>query len=83
MVGNAKISPMQRPAQLNGFEDVWEAGKSIFDEWISGKGKTDEKQLLEAQLAAQKSQLDQVTSILKVALIGAVVVLGVKYVSGK
>ena len=83
MVGNAKISPMQRPAQLNGFYDVWEAGKSIFDEWISGKGKTEEKQLLEAQLAAQKSQLDQVTSILKVALIGAVVVLGVKYVSGK
>lgn len=83
MVGNAKISPMQRPAQLNGLDDVWEAGKSIFDEWISGKGKTEEKQLLEAQLAAQKSQLDQVTSILKVGLIGAVVVLGVKYVSGK
>lgn len=82
MVGNAKITPT-RPAQLNGFDDVWEVGKSIFDEWISGKGKTEEKQLLEAQLAAQKSQLDQVTSILKVALIGAVVVLGVKYVSGK
>ena len=50
---------------------------------MTGKGKTEEKQLMEAQIAAQKSQLDQVTSILKVALIGAVVVIGVKYVSGK
>ena len=82
MVGNVKISP--RPAQLNGwFSDALEAGSNIFSEWVAGKGKTEEKQLLEAQITAQKAQLDQVTSILKVALIGAVVVLGVKYVSRK
>lgn len=82
MVGNAKISP--RPAQLNGwFSDALEVGSNFFSEWVAGKGKTEEKQLLEAQLTAQKAQLEQVTSILKVALIGAVVVLGVKYVSGK
>lgn len=81
MVGNAKIYP--RPAQLNGFDDILDMGKSIFEEWMVGKGKTEEKQLLEAQITAQKAQLDQVTSILKVALIGAVVVLGVKYVSRK
>lgn len=80
MVGNAKISP--RPAQLNGgLSDALEVGYNIFGEWVSGKGKTEEKRLLEAQIAAQKSQLDQVTSILKVALIGAVVILGVKYVA--
>lgn len=82
MVGNAKISP--RPAQLNGwFSDALEVGSNVFNEWVTGKGKTEEKQLLEAQITAQKAQLDQVTSILKVALIGAVVVLGVKYVSRK
>ena len=82
MVGNVKISP--RPAQLNGwFSDALDVGSNIFTEWVTGKGKTEEKKLLEAQLTAQKAQLDQVTSILKVALIGAVVLLGVKYVSGK
>lgn len=83
MVGNAKIYPT-RPAQLNGwFSDALEIGSNVFNEWVTGKGKTEEKQLLEAQLAAQKAHLEQVTSIMKVALIGAVVVIGVKYVTGK
>ena len=81
MVGINKITP--RP-QLDGFvDDAIRIGGNIFNEWMTGKGKTEEKQLMEAQIAAQKSQLDQVTSILKVAFIGAVVVIGVKYVSGK
>ena len=81
MVGIAKITP--RP-QLDGFvDDALRIGSNIFDEWVRGKGKTEEKQLLEAQLAAQKAQQEQLLTILKVGLIGAAVVLGVKYVSGR
>lgn len=81
MVGTVKLTP--RP-QLDGFvDDALRIGSNIFDEWVSGKGKTEEKQLLEAQLAAQKAQQEQLITILKVGLIGAAVVLGVKYISGR
>lgn len=81
MVGTVKLTP--RP-QLDGFvDDALRIGSNIFDEWVMGKGKTEEKQLLEAQLAAQKAQQEQLLTILKVGLIGAAVVLGVKYISGR
>lgn len=81
MVGTVKFTP--RP-QLDGFvDDALRIGGNIFNEWMTGKGKTEEKQLLEAQLAAQKAQQEQLFTILKVGIIGAAVVLGVKYFSGR
>lgn len=81
MVGTVKFTP--RP-QLDGFvDDALRIGSNIFDEWMIGKGKTEEKRILEAQLAAQKAQQEQLLTILKVGLIGAAVVLGVKYISGR
>lgn len=81
MVGTVKFTP--RP-HLDGFvDDALRIGHNIFDEWMTGKGKTEEKQLLEAQLAAQKAQQEQLLTIFKVGLIGAAVVLGVKYISGR
>lgn len=82
MVGNAKITP--RP-QLNGFgfEDVLDVGKSIFDEWVSGKGETEEKALLQAQVEAQKAQSAQLLNIVQYGLIAVAIVFGVKYVSGR
>lgn len=81
MVGTVKITPCPH---LDGFvDDALRIGGNIFDEWMTGKGRTEEKRLLEAQLAAQKAQQEQLLTILKVGLIGAAVVLGVKYISGR
>ena len=82
MVGNVVIST-RRPAQLDGFfEDALEVGKNVFDDWVIGRGKTEEKALLEAQVAAQKAQTEQILNILKYGLVAAAVVVGVKYVAG-
>lgn len=62
------------------FSDVLDTGKSIFDEWISGKGKTAEKELLQAQLEAQKAQTEKITTLLTIGLVGAAIVMGLKAV---
>lgn len=60
------------------FSDVVDAGKSIFEEWISGKGKTEEKELLKAQIEAQKAQTERITTLLTIGLVGVAVVMGLK-----
>lgn len=82
MVGNVKITP--RPHQLNGFfTDALEVGKNVFEEWVTGKGVTEEKALLQAQVETQKAQSAQLLNIVQYGLIAAAIVLGVKYVSGR
>lgn len=80
MVGIAKITPR---ARLDGFDDVLSVGKDLFD-WVStGRAKSEEKELLTAQLTAQQAQQTQLLNLLKVGIIGAAVVIGLKYATGR
>lgn len=78
MVGNVKIRSYGAPALDGWFSDAITGVTSAVSTWLTGKSKEDASKIYQTVLTKQYEQQKQLTDILKITLVGAAVVIGLK-----
>lgn len=78
MVGNVKIRSYGAPALDGWFSDAITGVTSAVSTWFTGKSKEDATKIYQTALTKQYEQQKQLTDVLKIALVAAAVVVGVK-----
>lgn len=78
MVGNVKIRSYGAPALDGWFIDAITGVTSAVSTWFTGKSKEDASKIYQTALTKQYEQQKQLTDVLKIALVAAAVVVGVK-----
>lgn len=78
MVGNVKIRSYGAPALDGWFSDAITGVTSAVSTWLTGKQKEDASKIYQTVLTKQYEQQKQLTDILKITLVGAAVVIGLK-----
>lgn len=78
MVGNVKIRSYGAPALDGWFSDAITGVTSAVSTWFTGKSKEDASKIYQTALTKQYDQQKQLVDILKITLVGAAVVIGLK-----
>lgn len=78
MVGNVKIRSYGAPALDGWFSDAITGVTSAVSTWFTGKSKEDVSKIYQTALTKQYEQQKQLVDILKITLVGAAVVIGLK-----
>ena len=78
MVGNVKIRSYGAPALDGWFSDAITGVTSAVSTWFTGKSKEDASKIYQKALTKQYEQQKQLVDILKITLVGAAVVIGLK-----
>lgn len=78
MVGNVKIRSYGAPALDGWFSDAITGVTSAVSTWFTGKSKEDASKIYQTVLTKQYEQQKQLVDILKITLVSAAVVIGLK-----
>lgn len=78
MVGNVKIRSYGAPALDGWFSDAITGVTSAVSTWFTGKSKEETSKIYQAALTKQYEQQQQLANLLKITLVGAAVVIGLK-----
>lgn len=77
MIGNVKLN-YGAPALNGWFSDAITGVTSAIGTWFTGKSKEDTTKAYQAALAEQYKQQQQLADLLKITLVGAAVIIGLK-----